>query len=257
MLLGKYGDEGDKLIFKILRRGEHEASGEADLALRYDHDGAAGPGGRRLRQPAADRRTSATRWARSGGRTGRARAATASSPSATWTRSAPPRRWPTRRCSARMHDVLAELGIGGFRFLLNSRRVLAGLLEAFGVPAELGAGVLIIAGQAGQARAPARSRRSWAAAGWPGQGRRAGRRDDRARRGGPDQGRAQAERGGRGRAWMRWTGCCRWWRRSSRRAGRVHPADGARPELLHRADLGGGRARGGRARSAAADATTT
>ena len=33
---GKYGDEGDKLIFKILRRGEHEATGEADLALRYD-----------------------------------------------------------------------------------------------------------------------------------------------------------------------------------------------------------------------------
>jgi histidyl-tRNA synthetase len=35
-LLGKYGDEGNKLIFKILRRGEHEGSGEADLALRYD-----------------------------------------------------------------------------------------------------------------------------------------------------------------------------------------------------------------------------
>src|SRR5262249_3424321 len=27
---------GNKLIFKILRRGGHEASGEADLALRYD-----------------------------------------------------------------------------------------------------------------------------------------------------------------------------------------------------------------------------
>lgn len=35
-LLGKYGEEGNKLIFKILRRGEHEGSGEADLALRYD-----------------------------------------------------------------------------------------------------------------------------------------------------------------------------------------------------------------------------
>jgi histidyl-tRNA synthetase len=35
-LLGKYGDEGNKLIFKILKRGEHEKSGEADLALRYD-----------------------------------------------------------------------------------------------------------------------------------------------------------------------------------------------------------------------------
>ncbi len=35
-LIGKYGDEGNKLIFKILKRGEHEASGQADLALRYD-----------------------------------------------------------------------------------------------------------------------------------------------------------------------------------------------------------------------------
>jgi histidyl-tRNA synthetase len=35
-LLGKYGEEGNKLIFKILKRGEHEASGAADLALRYD-----------------------------------------------------------------------------------------------------------------------------------------------------------------------------------------------------------------------------
>jgi len=35
-LLGKYGEEGNKLIFKILKRGEHEHSGEADLALRYD-----------------------------------------------------------------------------------------------------------------------------------------------------------------------------------------------------------------------------
>ncbi len=35
-LMGKYGDEGNKLIFKILKRGEHEASGQADLALRYD-----------------------------------------------------------------------------------------------------------------------------------------------------------------------------------------------------------------------------
>src|SRR5438128_6958174 len=35
-LLGKYGEEGNKLIFKILKRGEGEATGQADLALRYD-----------------------------------------------------------------------------------------------------------------------------------------------------------------------------------------------------------------------------
>jgi histidyl-tRNA synthetase len=35
-LLGKYGEESNQLIYKILKRGVHEASGEADLALRYD-----------------------------------------------------------------------------------------------------------------------------------------------------------------------------------------------------------------------------
>ena len=35
-LTGKYGEEGNQLIFKILKRGVHESTGEADLALRYD-----------------------------------------------------------------------------------------------------------------------------------------------------------------------------------------------------------------------------
>src|SRR3989440_4875492 len=35
-LLGKYGEEGNSLIYKILKRGVQESSGEADLALRYD-----------------------------------------------------------------------------------------------------------------------------------------------------------------------------------------------------------------------------
>ena len=35
-LMGKYGEEGNKLIYKILKRGVHESTGEADLALRYD-----------------------------------------------------------------------------------------------------------------------------------------------------------------------------------------------------------------------------
>ncbi len=34
--MGKYGEEGNQLIFKILKRGVHEGTGEADLALRYD-----------------------------------------------------------------------------------------------------------------------------------------------------------------------------------------------------------------------------
>jgi histidyl-tRNA synthetase len=35
-LLGKYGEEGDKLVFKVLKRGEGAKRGETDLALRYD-----------------------------------------------------------------------------------------------------------------------------------------------------------------------------------------------------------------------------
>jgi histidyl-tRNA synthetase len=35
-LMGKYGEEGDRLIFRILKRGEDGKAGEADLALRYD-----------------------------------------------------------------------------------------------------------------------------------------------------------------------------------------------------------------------------
>jgi histidyl-tRNA synthetase len=35
-LMGKYGEEGNQLIFKVLKRGVHEGTGEADLALRYD-----------------------------------------------------------------------------------------------------------------------------------------------------------------------------------------------------------------------------
>lgn len=35
-LLGKYGEEGDQLLFKILMRGAKAASGQCDLGLRYD-----------------------------------------------------------------------------------------------------------------------------------------------------------------------------------------------------------------------------
>jgi histidyl-tRNA synthetase len=142
VLLGKYGDDGDKLVFKILRRGEHEASGEADLALRYD-----------LTVPLA-----------------RVAAAYGSQLPAPYKRYAMGPVWRADRpgkdryreffqCDldtlgatsnladaealCAQHDALAALDIGDFRIQLNSRRVLAGLLEVFGVPDQLGPGVLI------------------------------------------------------------------------------------------------------------------
>src|SRR5260370_24482206 len=45
------------------------------------------------------------------------------------------------------HDALAALGLPQFTIVLNSRRVLAGLLEAFSVPAEIRPGVLIALGE--------------------------------------------------------------------------------------------------------------
>ncbi|APS00358.1 histidine--tRNA ligase [Pajaroellobacter abortibovis] len=36
VITGKYGEEGEKLIFKILKRGTQAATGETDFALRYD-----------------------------------------------------------------------------------------------------------------------------------------------------------------------------------------------------------------------------
>ncbi len=87
VLLGKYGEEADKLVFKILRRGEHEASGEADLALRYDMTVPL-PESPPPTVASSRPHTSGTRSGRCGEPTGRARTATASSPSATWTPSA-------------------------------------------------------------------------------------------------------------------------------------------------------------------------
>jgi len=142
VLLGKYGDEGDKLVFKILRRGEHEASGEADLALRYD-----------LTVPLA-----------------RVMAAYGSQLPSPYKRYAMGPVWRADRpgkgryrefvqCDLdtlgssseladaeiihAVHDVLSELGIAQFQIQLNSRLVLSGLLDAFGVPPDLGPGVLI------------------------------------------------------------------------------------------------------------------
>jgi histidyl-tRNA synthetase len=142
VLLGKYGDEGDKLVFKILRRGEHEASGEADLALRYDHTvplaRVAAEYGSRLPSP-YKRYALGPVWRAE--RPGKDRYREFVQCDLDTLGSASPMADAEVLCAH--HDAVAGLGIGDFGVLLNSRRVLAGLLEAFGVPADLGAGVLI------------------------------------------------------------------------------------------------------------------
>jgi histidyl-tRNA synthetase len=142
VLLGKYGEDADKLVFKILRRGEHEASGEADLALRYDHTvplaRVAAAHGSQLPSP-YKRYALGPVWRAE--RPGKDRYREFVQCDLDTLGSASPLADAEALCAH--HDAVAELGIGEFRILLNSRRVLSGLLEVFGVPDDLGPGVLI------------------------------------------------------------------------------------------------------------------
>jgi histidyl-tRNA synthetase len=142
VLLGKYGDDGDKLIFKILRRGEHEASGEADLALRYDMTvplaRVAAAYGSQLPSP-YKRYTIGPVWRADRPGKGRFREFVQCDLDTLGSASV----LADAEALCAQQDALAALGLPDFTIQLNSRRVLAGLLDAFGVPDELGPGVLI------------------------------------------------------------------------------------------------------------------
>ena len=141
VLLGKYGDEGDKLVFKILRRGEHEASGEADLALRYDMTvplaRVAAAYGSQLPSP-YKRYAMGPVWRADRPGKGRFREFVQCDLDTLGSSSL----LADAEALCAQHDALAELGLTDFTIQLNSRHVLSGLLEAFKVPDELGTGVL-------------------------------------------------------------------------------------------------------------------
>jgi histidyl-tRNA synthetase len=142
VLLGKYGDEGDKLIFKILRRGEYEATGEADLALRYDMTvplaRVAAAYGSQLPTP-YKRYAMGSVWRADRPGKDRYREFAQCDLDTLGSTSL----LADAEALAAQHDALAALGLTDFTVLLNSRRVLAGLLAAVNIPAELGTGVLI------------------------------------------------------------------------------------------------------------------
>ncbi|MFB4317619.1 histidine--tRNA ligase [Actinomadura sp. 21ATH] len=141
-LTGKYGDEGDKLIFKILRRGEHEATGEADLALRYDMTV---PLARVVANYGSQLPTPYKRYVMGpvwrADRPGRGRFREFAQCDVDVVGSASPLADAEIVCA--LADALDAVGVRGFRVLVNSRRALSGLLEAYGVPEKLGGGVLI------------------------------------------------------------------------------------------------------------------
>jgi histidyl-tRNA synthetase len=141
-LLGKYGDEGNKLIFKILRRGEHEASGVADLALRYD---LTVPLARVIAQyqnelPRLFKRYQIQPvWRADRPARGRFREFYQCDIDAVGSTS------PVIEADqlAAVSEILARLGFQDFSIRLNHRAALTGLLETVGVPPRLHADVLV------------------------------------------------------------------------------------------------------------------
>lgn len=138
---GKLGEEASSLIFKILKRGVHEASGEADLALRYDHTvplaRVIGTYGSRLPWP-FKRYAIGPVWRADRPARGRFREFTqcdidtvgSSSPLA------------DAEVAWAINDGLRALGIIDYEFQINSRHALHGLMEAYEVPTEFATGVL-------------------------------------------------------------------------------------------------------------------
>ena len=132
-LLGKYGEENNKLIFKILRRGDHEAGGEADLALRYD---LTVPLARVVAQyqnelPRFFKRYQIQPvWRADRPARGRFREFYQCDIDAIGTTSL----LVEVDLLAAVSEVLSRLGFNDFRIRLNDRRLLAALLELSGVP---------------------------------------------------------------------------------------------------------------------------
>jgi histidyl-tRNA synthetase len=132
-LMGKYGEEGNQLIFKILKRGEHERTGEADLALRYDLTvplaRVVAEYGERL--PKFFKRYQIQPvWRADRPARGRFREFYQCDVDCIGTRSPVVE---AELCAAAA-DALRELGFDNFTIRLNHRQALSGLLDAAGVP---------------------------------------------------------------------------------------------------------------------------
>src|ERR671933_999819 len=141
-LLGKYGEEGNQLIFKILKRGEHEKTGEADLALRYD-----------LTVPLArvvaeygdklpkffKRYQIQPVWRADRPARGRFREFYQCDVDV----AGPHSMVIEAELCAAASEALMKLGFKDFTIRLNHRQVLAGVLDAAGIPAESHADALV------------------------------------------------------------------------------------------------------------------
>jgi histidyl-tRNA synthetase len=141
-LTGKYGEEGNQLIYKILKRGEHARTGEADLALRYDLTvplaRVVAEYGERL--PKFFKRYQIQPvWRADRPAKGRYREFHQCDVDAIGSRSMAVE---AEICAA-AGDVLSRLGFNDFTIRLNHRQALAGVLAQAGVPADREADALV------------------------------------------------------------------------------------------------------------------
>ena len=141
VLTGKYGEEGEQLIFRILRRGEHAASGEADLALRYDLTvplaRVVARYGSQLPQP-FKRYQIASVWRADRPGRGRYREFTQCDIDIAGATSLV----ADASVILALTDALAAIGLEGVTVHLNDRDALHGLVAAYGIPDDLGASAL-------------------------------------------------------------------------------------------------------------------
>ena len=141
VLTGKYGEEGEQLIFRILRRGDHAASGEADLALRYDLTvplaRVVARYGSQLPQP-FKRYQIASVWRADRPGRGRYREFTQCDIDIAGATSL----LADASVILALSDALTEIGLEGVTVHLNDREALHGLVAAYDIPEELGASAL-------------------------------------------------------------------------------------------------------------------
>ena len=140
-LSGKYGEEGDKLIFRILKRGPRAAAGEADLALRYDLTvpGARVYAHRRGELPRVFKRYQiGPVWRGERPGKGRFREFTQCDVDIFGAES----RLADVAVIVALAAALDALGVHGATVRLNSRAVLAATMESYGVPSGMRAGAL-------------------------------------------------------------------------------------------------------------------
>ena len=132
-LMGKYGEEGDRLIFRILKRGEEGKTGEADLALRYD---LTVPLARVIAEYRAmlpkffKRYQVQAVWRADRPQKGRFREFYQCDVDAIGSRSMV----VEAELLGAASDVLMRLGFANFTIRLNHRKVLSGMLDSVGVP---------------------------------------------------------------------------------------------------------------------------